>query len=157
MRKIYITVTLLIVAFVVFCFSAQAQQKKPAQPGGTRIVFEITPDTSIVTFDGKNYGPASGLADKGIKATPGKHAVKIENGRDQIEADVDMKSGQRLVFKYEFEDSGASRAEQKKQEQDKLDQERKPDEKPAGENGPSKSKEEVVDLPAEPTAVTPKP
>jgi hypothetical protein len=123
---------------------AGAQAKKPVCRG-TGIVFVIVPDTAKVTVDGAMHGPASGLADKGVMVAPGTHAVKIENGRDSIEVDVNVRRGQCLPFKYEFEDSGAKHVR-------KEEPPPPPAPKTEGEKAPPKPKDEIVDLPPEPPA-----
>jgi hypothetical protein len=133
------------VAFAVVLAAgiADAQEKK-APKGRTQIVFEVLPANAIVYVDGKKYGEASKLTKNGVQVSAGTHAVKLVNGGDEMEADVQVKAGTSLNFKYAFEDSGTGIRAVQPPPKD-ADKKAKPGkEKAKTEKQPD---EEIVDLP----------
>lgn len=127
---------------VIFSAAVSHAQEKKAPRGRTQIVFEVVPASAIVYVDGKKYGEASKLTKNGVQVSAGTHAVKLVNGGDEMEADVQVKAGTSLNFKYVFEDSGTGiRAVQPPPKDDKKakTEKEKPKEK--------QPEEEIVDLP----------
>lgn len=164
MKKSVITLVILVAAMAVAA-AAQAEDKKKAQKGPpkgrTQITFEVTPPTTTVYVDNKKHGEAGKLTTMGVAVSAGTHAVKLVHGGDEMEADVNVKAGQSLNFRYMFEDSGpavpktdkgkdddAKKDKGKKDKnQDKKDQEAKGND---GQDG-KKKKSDEIDLPPDNT------
>lgn len=75
-------------------------KKKPE--GDTGIEWEVAPPSVVIFLDGKKLGEAGGL--KFTKSTPGKHTVKLLNGKDETEMEVSLKKGQTLKFTFAFDE-----------------------------------------------------
>jgi hypothetical protein len=127
-----------------FLIAAAAGAEERGSGRRTQILFDVTPATSKVFVDGKDYGTASKLSKKGVQVTAGTHAVRLVNGHDEMEADVMLKPGQSLNFKYVFEDSGAGVRATPQPPPDEKKEKGKEKKKPAEKKQPD---EEIVDLP----------
>lgn len=167
MKKSVFTLVILIAAMAIAA-AAQAQDKKKGQKGPpkgrTQITFEVTPPTTTVFVDNKKHGEAGKLTTTGVAVSAGTHAVKLVNGGDEMEADVNVKAGQSLNFRYMFEDSGPAtpKADKKKDDadgkpdkvkKDKKDKDKKDKDAKGndGQDGKKKKKDEVIDLPPDNT------
>jgi hypothetical protein len=76
---------------------------KPVQgkADATGIEWEVSPAHVVVFLDGKRLGEAGAL--KFTATSPGKHVVKLLNGKDETESDIPLKKGQKLKFVYNFD------------------------------------------------------
>jgi hypothetical protein len=72
--------------------------KAPADKTG--ISWEVEPAEVVIMLDGKRIGEAGKL--KFTSAKPGKHTIKLMNGKDETEADVVVKKGETLKFTFSF-------------------------------------------------------
>ena len=158
----------IISAILALALTAGAQDKKKGPPKGrTQITFEVTPPSATVFVDGKKHGEAGKLTTVGVAVSAGTHAIKLVNKGDEIEADVNVKAGQSLNFRYVFEDTGApnSTLPQNKDAKDKADKKEKEKEKEKGKKDKDakdegkgdkdkKKKEEMIDLPPDNSSKT---
>lgn len=69
----------------------------------TGIEWQVNPDAVIIFLDGKRVGQADKLRGKVSKTRPGKHTVKLTNGKDETEMDIQVKKGQTLKFTFVFD------------------------------------------------------
>jgi hypothetical protein len=72
----------------------------PAKP--TRLKLDVKPETCVIYVDGKKRGTAA--KPLLVDVTPGKHAIKVENGKDSVEDVAVVKKGDTLTWTYEFTD-----------------------------------------------------
>ena len=73
--------------------------------GPTRIEFAVEPGTVIIYLDGQKKGRASKVHVVTVK--PGRHDVRLVNGKDEEEFEVSVEKGKTLKVEYKFEDSGS--------------------------------------------------
>jgi hypothetical protein len=76
--------------------------KKAASKIDTGIQWKVAPETVEVFLDGKKVGIAKELDVTAVK--PGKHAVRLVNGEDETEFEVNVKKGQLVPLQFEFTD-----------------------------------------------------
>ncbi|MBI5529224.1 MAG: PEGA domain-containing protein [Deltaproteobacteria bacterium] len=161
MKKILL-VSLVALVVVALAVAASAQEKKKGPPKGrTQITFEVTPSSTVVYVDGKKHGEAGKLTTVGVAVSAGTHAVRLVHGGDEMEADVNVKAGQSLNFRYVFEDSGgggaakANQAKDHKDAKDNQDKAKKDEGKGAAKE--PKKKEDLIDLPPDGSPKTDEP
>ncbi|MBI2372846.1 MAG: hypothetical protein HYV07_02485 [Deltaproteobacteria bacterium] len=78
----------------------------PAKPSvekkvTTGIEWVVAPKGVVIILDGKKIGLAGDLSV--TETRPGKHEVKLVNGEDETEMDVNVEKGKVLRFEFEFE------------------------------------------------------
>jgi hypothetical protein len=163
MKKLLVSLIVLVAALAI-AVTAQAEEKKKGPPKGrTQITFEVTPPTTTVYVDSKKCGEAGKLTTMGVAVSAGTHAIKLVHGGDEMEADVNVKAGTSLNFRYVFEDSGPAvpKEDKKKDDESKKDKKGKDKDKDKGkkdkdakdgkggegDGDKKKKKEEVIDLP----------
>ncbi len=110
----YIASCLSVGALALFLAGSTAQAQNPekgqATPAEmvkksakrTGIHWKIEPSTVKIFVDGKLVGVAGKT--EFTKAKAGKHTVRLVNGEDEAEMDVQLKKGQVLRFRYAFEE-----------------------------------------------------
>ena len=69
----------------------------------TGIEWQVDPGKVVIFLDGKKLGDAESLKGKVSKTRPGKHGVKLINGLDETEMDIQVSKGQTLKFTFTFE------------------------------------------------------
>jgi hypothetical protein len=148
------TLLMSLAAVVVLALASgtAAQEKKKGPPKGrTQITFEVTPPSAVVYVDGKKHGEAGKLTTVGVAVSAGTHAIRLVHGGDEMEADVNVKAGQSLNFRYIFEDSGGGGAAKAAPEKDKKDikdkKEKGAKDEAKGAPKETKKKEDLIDLP----------
>lgn len=75
---------------------------EPVADRPTRIEFSVRPGSVVIFLDGKRLGPASKVS--AVDAKPGRRIVRLQNGEDQTELELDLERGKTLRFAYEFGD-----------------------------------------------------
>jgi hypothetical protein len=78
----------------------QPVKKAAKSPTGFR--WKVSPSTVEIFLDGKKLGTAKHLTVS--KTKPGMHTVRLVNGEDEAEFDVNVKKGQLVNLSYEFTD-----------------------------------------------------
>lgn len=68
----------------------------------TKLSIDVKPETAVVFVDGARKG--TGKRTILITVTPGRHKLKVTNGKDADEEYVVVKKGETTSWKYEFED-----------------------------------------------------
>ena len=105
----------LMAGLLVFGFSAVAKElnsspesvqhsliaKKKTKKASTQIQWLVKPDNVEIHLDGKLLGKASKL--KLTAAKPGMHTVRLVNGLDETEFDLQLRKNQTLRFEFTFE------------------------------------------------------
>lgn len=81
--------------------SARTPAAEAAPQDKTGINWEVEPATVVIYLDDKRLGEAGKL--KFTDAKPGKHTVKLVNGKDETEAEIVVKKGQSLKFAFSFD------------------------------------------------------
>ncbi len=82
-------------------------------PKKTQLKLEITPATSVVYVDGKRRGTGGKLT-RAFTVEPGRHTLKLVNGRDEHQESISVKKGESKVWQWAFEDDRLDQAEKKK-------------------------------------------
>jgi hypothetical protein len=83
-------------------FAAPSHARPVAEKAGeTGIEWAVGPAHVMVFLDGKKVGEAGAL--KFTTTAPGKHTVKLMNGKDETEMEVNVKKGQKVKFEFTFD------------------------------------------------------
>ena len=75
---------------------------KKAPKVDTGIQWKVAPESVEIFVDGKKIGVAKDLDVTAVK--PGKHTVRLVNGADETEFEVNVKKGQLVPLQFEFTD-----------------------------------------------------
>jgi len=76
----------------------QNERKKSDKTG---LKLAVTPAEVVIFVDGRERGKAGELSF--IALDPGTHTVRLVRGGDEFEAEIPLKRGQIVEFRYEFE------------------------------------------------------
>lgn len=71
-----------------------------AASGPASLTIEVKPDAAIVKVDGKKVG--TGAKPVTVKVSPGKHVIRCELKGDAHNDEVNLKPGEKKVWKWEF-------------------------------------------------------
>ena len=88
---------------MLLIFLAPTAKKKRAKRSTASIAWSIEPAKVVVYLDGKELGRAGSL--KTTKHKAGRHTVRLVNGADETEMDIELKKGQTLKFAFVFDES----------------------------------------------------
>ena len=110
MRRLLHSSLLAMALAVLFAAPSLAAPQQPAPVGKkkrtkrttTSIEWTIEPAKVVVYVDGKELGRAGSL--KTTKHKPGRHTVRLVNGADETEMDIELKKGTTLKFAFVFDE-----------------------------------------------------
>ena len=90
-----------VLAGAAFVVTSRMPSAQAAPQDKTGINWEVEPATVVIYLDDKRLGEAGKL--KFTDAKPGKHTVRLVNGKDETEAEIVVKKGQSLKFSFSFD------------------------------------------------------
>ena len=85
---------------VVFETTEAAPSRADTRIAKSAIRWEVTPPSVVVYLDGKKLGRAGDL--KATPTTPGRHAIRLVNGKDETELEIEVGEGQIVRFVLDF-------------------------------------------------------
>lgn len=94
----------------------------------SQLTLEVKPAATLIFVDGKKIGDASKA--RTLKLKPGTHEIKLTHRGDSHSDQIVIKPGEKVTWRFEFEDDRKPKQAQPSPEEEKADEEKTDEQAP---------------------------